>query len=173
MAAAIVVAACAGSFFGGTLYGKGQSQSAGAATVAAGAAAPGQGGQAATGQAGRGAGQGGMLAGVVQSAADGIMTISDSTGKLIQVKVTDTTLIQKQASVALSDLAKGDTVFVSASQGTDGAYTARSVQVANVADSASLTGEQPAGGNFPGGGGNTPGGNFPAGGGLPPFGTRP
>jgi hypothetical protein len=46
------------------------------------------------------------------------------------VNVTETTLIEKNMSVKLGDLARGETVIVSGSQGTDGSITARSVQVA-------------------------------------------
>ena len=46
------------------------------------------------------------------------------------MKVTDTTLIEKQAAVKLTDLAIGETVIVSGSQGADGTITARSVQSA-------------------------------------------
>jgi hypothetical protein len=46
------------------------------------------------------------------------------------VKVTDTTLIEKQASVKLSDLSQGETVMISGSTGADGTVTARTVQVA-------------------------------------------
>ena len=58
------------------------------------------------------------------------MVVTDNNGKETQVKVTDTTLIEKQASVKLTDLTTGETVIVSGSTAADGSITARSVQVA-------------------------------------------
>jgi hypothetical protein len=156
VAVVILVVACAASFYGGVLYGKGQPQ--GASTAAAATGAPtgrGQGFAPPAGQAGTVPGQGGMLSGEIQGVAGGVMTILDSTGKQSRVTVTDTTLIQKQAAVTLADLQKGETVFVSGSQGSDGVITARSVQVIS---------------------GGVPGGNLPAGdqgGGIAPGAARP
>ena len=44
--------------------------------------------------------------------------------------MTDTTLIEKNASVTVADLTTGETVIVSGTPGSDGSITARSVQVA-------------------------------------------
>jgi hypothetical protein len=123
-----------GGFYGGTLYGKSQAQTAFAARRQGGL--PGAGGdgqftgQGQTGANARLGGQGGMLFGQIEEIGDGVLSITDNNGKLTQVKVTDTTLIEKQASIKLTDLAKGETVMVSGSQGADGTITARSVQVA-------------------------------------------
>ena len=57
------------------------------------------------------------------------MMVTDNNGNKTKVQVTDTTLIEKNASVKLTDLATGDTVIVSGSTGSDGTFTARSVQV--------------------------------------------
>ncbi len=124
-----VLAVAGGSFFGGTLYGKNQAQSAfvdiGQADGFPGGA---QGGIPSGGRAARG-GQGGMLVGQIQEIGDGVMVITGADGKQTQVKVTDTTLIEKQASVTLADLETGETVMVSGSKADDGSITARSVQV--------------------------------------------
>jgi NADPH-dependent curcumin reductase CurA len=67
--------------------------------------------------------------GQIDQVAAGSLVLTDNNGKQTKVLVTNTTLIQKQASVALSDLKQGETVVVSGSAGTDGSITARSVQV--------------------------------------------
>jgi hypothetical protein len=121
-----------GSFYGGTLYGKNQAQTALAARRQGAFAGAGENGQF-TGQPGanaRAGAQGGMLFGQIEEIGDGVLTVTDNNGKQTKVTVTDTTLIEKQASVKLTDLAQGETVMVSGSTGTDGTITARSVQVA-------------------------------------------
>ena len=125
----VLVLVAGGSFYGGTVYGRGQAQAAGSARLrAARGTDGGAAGQFAAGQ--RGAGQGGMLFGQIQDIGDGTLTITDNSGAQRKVQVTDTTLIQKQASVTLADLQTGESVIVSGSTGSDGSITARSVQVA-------------------------------------------
>ena len=167
----IVVVAVVGvaSFYGGMLYGKGQEQTTAVAATATGA--PGQGNVPATGQFQRGTGQdtgrqgGGMLAGEIQEITAQGLTLKDNSGKIVQIKVTDTTLIQAQATLNLADLKKGQSIMASASQGGDGTYTARSMQVvdASMIDAAA-SGDPSAvtpGSGFPGGG--FPGGGNPGG----------
>ncbi len=129
----VLLAVAGGSFFGGTLYGKNQAKSAfvdmGQANRFPGGV---QGGIPSDGRGlrgGQGAVQGGMLVGQIQEIGDGVMVITGIDGKQTQVKVTDTTLIEKQASVTLADLETGETVMVSGSKADDGSITARSVQV--------------------------------------------
>ncbi len=124
----VLLLVAGGSFFGGMVYGKGQEQAAlatrrGAFTGANGA------GQGQPGANARPGGQGGMF-GQIDSIGDCVLVIKDNNGKQTQVKVTDTTLIEKQASVKLTDLTTGETVIVSGSTAADGSVTARSVQVA-------------------------------------------
>ena len=137
----VLLAVAGGSFFGGTLYGKSQAQAAfvTARQQRGGGMFPGGAGTIVTGEgpvvSGQRGGavdqvQGGALFGQIKEISDGVMVISDNNGKETQVKVTDTTLIQKQASVTLADLATGETVIVSGSTAADGTITARSVQVA-------------------------------------------
>jgi len=121
----VLLLVAGGSFFGGTVYGKNQAQTALAARRPGGLG--GANGQ--PGANGRTGGQGGIF-GQIESIGDGVLVIKDNNGKQTQVKVTDTTLIEKQAAVKLTDLAAGETVIVSGSQGADGTVTARSVQVA-------------------------------------------
>lgn len=120
----LVAAVGAGCFYSGAAYGKGQAQ----------AALPGGPGQAGTppggsGQAGEA--QSGMLVGQIETIGDGSLTMTDQNGTKTVVTVTDTTLIQKQASVTLGDLQVGETVIVSGSTTSDGSITARSVQVSS------------------------------------------
>jgi hypothetical protein len=136
-----------GSFYGGMVYGQGQQQATSA--VAGGAAGAqdlaGPGGMQPGGQMGAGSGQGGMLAGEILSIEGGALTLEDQSGSEIQVHVTDTTLIQKQAEVSVNDLQEGETVLVSGSQEADGSITARMVQVSS-ADGLGMPGGFPPGG---------------------------
>ncbi len=153
----VLVIVAAGSFYGGMLYGQGQAQSSRSSSgrFAGGPTGGYNSGQGqGQGQGQRGFGQGGGIFGQISEIGDGYMVVTDNNGKQSKVQVTDTTLIEKNASVKLTDLSKGETVMVSGSQGSDGTITARNVQVA------------PAGrfgmGNGPGnrqtgGSGNTPG----------------
>jgi hypothetical protein len=121
--AVILVVAVGGSFYGGMVFGEGRAQSTRFgngrfASGTPGAFNPGQGGQ---GQ------RGGGVFGQISEIGNGYLVVTDNNGKQTKVQVTDTTLIEKNASVKLTDLATGDSVIVSGSQGSDGTFTARSV----------------------------------------------
>jgi hypothetical protein len=126
----LVLAVAGGSFYGGMVYGKSQAQADLSARRAVfqndGAAAQGQGAFAGRGQRN---GQGNFVLGTIKQIGDGSLVLTDNNGKETQVKVTDTTMIQKNASVKLADLTEGETVMVSGSAAADGSVTARSVQV--------------------------------------------
>ncbi len=140
----VVALIAAGSFYGGMVFGK-QQATASAATVPMnfpegfqppdGATLPGDGtgrfgarGQG--GAAGGFAAQPGMIFGEIQSIDGDTLLIVDANGAEKRVQVTNTTLIEKNASVEVTDLAAGETVIVSGSENDDGSVTARSVQVA-------------------------------------------
>jgi hypothetical protein len=132
----LVLAIAAGSFYGGMLYGQNQAEAqpqaqAGLAVpegmVVRGSGDPGQ--VPPGGAPGGNRRQGGMLVGEITVIGDGVLTLEDESGEEVQVYVTDTTLIQKQADVTIADLEEGETVFVSGSRGDDGSVTARMVQV--------------------------------------------
>lgn len=137
---AVVVIIAAGSFYGGMVYGKTQANTSQTITLPNGetrtfnappggaAGFRGQGQQ--NGAAGDFGSQAGMTFGTVEGIDGSTLTISTQAGGTVKVQVTDTTLIEKNASVSVSDLATGDTVIVSGSDNTDGSITARSVQVA-------------------------------------------
>lgn len=128
----LVVVIAGGSFYGGMIYGENQAQ---AEIPVLGNAEGMPGGREQFGAppgADRGqipGAQGGSLFGEIQSIGNGEMTIVDQSGEQVQIYVTDTTLIQKQAEVTLADLAEGETVIISGSRGDDGSITARTLQV--------------------------------------------
>lgn len=129
----LVLAVAGGSFVGGMAVGKSQARASLPSFDAAGGP-PGmvvQGSGRPAGQSGAGSTRGGMLAGEIVSIDAGVLTLKDQSGEQVQVHVTDTTLIQKQADVTIDDLEAGETVFVSGTRGDDGSYTARSVQVSS------------------------------------------
>jgi hypothetical protein len=132
----VVIAIAAGSFYMGTIYGKNQAQAEspmlGAAEGMLGrrgqfGAMPGD--QAGTDRGQMAGPQGGSLFGEIQSIGSGEMTIVDQSGVQVQIYVTDTTLIQKQAEVKLADLQQGEMVVISGSRADDGSITARMLQV--------------------------------------------
>jgi hypothetical protein len=146
----LVLAIAGASFYGGMLYGKSQSQSTVAAqglsfapedpTGASGGAlgqgtrgfgVPGAGGRVPRGEFSQGAAAGSnMLVGTIKEIGDGVLVLSANDGSETTVKVTDTTLIEKNASVELADLEAGETLMISGSTAADGSVTARSIQVA-------------------------------------------
>lgn len=71
--------------------------------------------------------QGGGLAGTVESVNGADVVIKTDQGS-ITVKTTDSTLIEKNVTVAVGDLTVGESVMVSGSKNDDGSYTARSIQ---------------------------------------------
>lgn len=128
----LLAAVAGGSFYGGTLYGRNQAQANLLARRAG--AVPGAGGvfvdpNQAAGQR-RNNAQAGFLFGQITEIGAGVLVVTDNNGKQTQVQVTDTTLIEKNASVTVTDLTIGETVIVSGTPGSDGSITARSVQVA-------------------------------------------
>jgi hypothetical protein len=99
------------------------------------------------GQAGQdGPGGGGSIGQIEEISGDSII-ISGFDGGKTTVQVTDTTLIEKYASVTASDLEVGETVIVSGSRDDDGIITARSVQVAQMGRFAGGPGVPGAGGS--------------------------
>jgi hypothetical protein len=155
----VLLAVAGGCFYGGSLYGRSQARAAlstgrqGAFGGQANFGANAQGTPNARRTGGQGAQGGGFVMGQIDQVADGSLTLTDSNGKQTKVLVTNTTLIQKQASVTLTDLKQGETVVVSGSAGTDGSITARSVQVS---PAGSLPGFGGANGNRSGGATSTP-----------------
>ena len=138
----VVLALIGGAFYGGTLYGKQQAQTAftarrnfGGANGGAfpgadlsGTPQPGQRGGFIGGGAG-GTGGGGTF-GQIEEINGDTLVVTGANGQKTSVIITDTTLIEKYASVKVADLQPGETVIVSGNSNTVGSITARSVQVA-------------------------------------------
>ena len=70
---------------------------------------------------------GGGVSGTIASIDGTTLTVTTRTGS-VQVKTTDTTLIEKYASVGVQELAVGEQVTVLGSTNEDGSVTARSIQ---------------------------------------------
>ena len=144
----VLVVVAGGSFYGGMAVGKTQAEAAlpFVSSQAGGfpAVAGGQGGGFPADAQGRAAfGQGrqmgttagsdaltGMTVGQIESAEGQTLVVADANGQRIRVQVTDTTLIEKNASVTVAELEVGETVMISGSENGDGSITARSVQAA-------------------------------------------
>lgn len=124
----LLLAVAAGSFYSGTVYGKNQAQASFAAARQRGGLPVNAQGTPFPGMGQRNFQQPGVLFGQITQIGDNMLMITDANGRQVQVKVTDTTLIEKQATVSLADLTTGETVMVSGSQGADGSITARSIQ---------------------------------------------
>lgn len=136
----VVLILVGGSFYGGTLYGKQQAlaqlpeafrqrlaqfgQQGAQAGMGTPQAQPGQRGFARFGE------QGGGLIGQIEEINGDTLIITNFEGQQTRVQVTDTTLIEKYASVTVAELEPGEQVIVSGSENEDGSITARSVQVA-------------------------------------------
>lgn len=139
----LVLVVAGASFYGGMVYGKSQATATTAAVplnmpaglqLPDGAAVPGDGtgpfgGRGQGGAGGNFVAPAGMTFGEIESIDGNTLTLTTQAGGTVTVQVTDTTLIEKNASVGVSDLAVGETVIVSGSDNDDGSITARSVQV--------------------------------------------
>jgi hypothetical protein len=130
------------SFYGGMLYGESQAPATAAALTLDmpegfqppdGADMPGAGmrpgGAGQGGAAGGFAAPAGMTFGEIESIDGATLTLATQSDGTLAVQVTDTTLIEKNASVDVTDLVVGEMVIVSGSENDDGSITARSVQV--------------------------------------------
>ena len=128
------------SFYGGMIYGKNQATATAAAVPMNmpdgfqppdSAAMPGDGTRpfGGRGEGGDFAAPAGMTFGEIESIDGNTLTLLTQSGGTATVQVTDTTLIEKNASVDVTDLVVGETVIVSGSDNDDGSITARSVQV--------------------------------------------
>jgi hypothetical protein len=132
----LVVAVGGGAFFAGMSYGKSQArqdltsvmqerfgarggQFFGQGQFPEGAQPP-QGGQVDTTQLGGG------IRGTIQ-AVEGETLVINTDGGVINVKTTDTTMIEKNMPVSVGDLEVGEMVVVSGPQNEDGSITARSI----------------------------------------------
>ncbi len=162
----IALAVAGGSFYGGTVYGKSQAQAELQERFAAGRTGTFPSGQA-TGQGnGTRTNQGSMLVGEIKTVNADSLVITDRDNNEITVKATDTTLIEKNMSVKVTDLAAGETVVISGNKAADGTITARSLQVAPAGRFNAVGGPAPMAQGDAGQG--SPQGDFQPGGAPPP-----
>ncbi|MBN1400364.1 MAG: hypothetical protein JXA74_05985 [Anaerolineae bacterium] len=129
----LIIAAAAGGFFVGTLVGEARAEAARqqaardrpAGWVGAFPRTPGapQGGT----EGGPRMGGGGAM-GTIAAIEGNALTLATQGGD-VRVIATDTTLVEKYLSVGVDQLAVGEQVIVSGSQGDDGSLTARSIRV--------------------------------------------
>jgi hypothetical protein len=123
----VVVAVVAGSFWAGMSFGQARANQGrqqfrgpgGQGPVLSGTPQPGQGGP------GR---FGGGIMGTIETVEGDTLVVTTQEGD-ISVQTTDTTLIEKYTTVAISDLEAGEGVMVSGTRQDDGSYTARSIRV--------------------------------------------
>ena len=139
----VVLAVGGGSFYGGTVYGKSQAQAAipllldqqadGQPGFTGQAGWQGGGFQPGAGRLGGEAGErriaGGMTFGQIESIEGSEIVLAGADNQKVRVRVTDTTLIEKNASVTVQQLEVGESVTVSGSSNEDGTITARSLSV--------------------------------------------
>ena len=136
IAAVVVVVLLGASFYGGMVYGKGNTPAAGQ-SAAGGTFTRGAGG------GGRGAG-GGFTAGQILSNSGTSISIQQQNGSSSElVLISPTTQILKSTTGTASDLTQGTQVTVTGTSNSDGSLTATSIQI------------RPAGARFPGRPGQT------------------
>jgi len=132
VAAVVVLAVGAGSFWAGMAFGESRANQARQRLFQE--RFGGQGGQFPgpfrTPQPGQGGAErfaGGIL-GTIEAVEGDALVITTQEGA-IRVRITDTTLVEKYTTVAIGDLESGERVAVSGTRNEDGSYTARSIQV--------------------------------------------
>ena len=132
VAAVVVLAVGAGSFWAGMAFGESRANQARQRLFQE--RFGGQGGQFPgpfrTPQPGQGGAErfaGGIL-GTIEAVEGDALVITTQEGT-IRVRITDTTLVEKYTTVAIGDLESGERVAVSGTRNEDGSYTARSIQV--------------------------------------------
>jgi uncharacterized protein Veg len=139
----VLMAVVAGSFWAGMSFGQARANQGreqfrgpgGQGPGLFGTPQPGQGGSGPFGtpQPGQGGpGQfGGGIMGTIEALEGNTLVVTTQEGT-IRVQTTDTTLIEKYTTVAISDLEAGEGVVVSGTRQDDGSYTARSIRVLQV-----------------------------------------
>lgn len=132
VAAVVVVAVGAGSFWAGMSFGQSRANQARERLFQE--RFGGQGGEFPgpfrTPQPGQGGAErfaGGIL-GTIEAVEGNALVVTTQEGA-IRVRITDTTLVEKYTTVAIGDLETGERVAVSGTRNEDGSYTARSIQV--------------------------------------------
>ena len=123
----VLIAVVAGSFWAGMSFGQARANQAREQFRGPGGQVPGLFGTPQPGQ--RGAGRlGGGIMGTIEAVEGDTLIVTTQEGE-ISVQTTDTTMIEKYTTVAISDLETGERVVVSGTRQDDGSYTARSIRV--------------------------------------------
>jgi len=127
----LVVAVGAGTFWAGMSYGKSQAEQDLASLMqermgVRGDQFPGA-GQFPRGMQGDTTPSGGGIWGTIEGIEGETLVINSDEG-IVKVQTTDTTLIEKNMPVGVSDLETGEMVIVVGRQNDDGSVTARSIQ---------------------------------------------
>lgn len=123
--AAIVIAAL--SFYGGTLYGKSNNQTAQSSGRFSGIPSGGQ--QQGTGQRGAFPGGGNAITGEIMSKDDKSITLKLQDGGSKIIFFSDSTKITKSTAGSLNDLEIGKTAIIGGKQNSDGSFTAETIQL--------------------------------------------
>ena len=124
----VLVAVVAGSFWAGMSFGQARTNQARAERFRGpGGQGPGLFGTPQPGQGGAGRLGGGIM-GTIEAIEGDTLIVTTQEGD-ISVRTTDTTMIEKYTTVAISDLEVGEGVVVSGTRHDDGSYTARSIRV--------------------------------------------
>jgi hypothetical protein len=126
----VVVAAVAGSFWAGMSFGQARANQGRQQFRGPGGQGPGLFGTPQPGQGGPGRFGGGIM-GTIEAVEGDTLVVTTQEGD-ISVQTTDTTLIEKYTTVAISDLEAGEGVMVSGTRQDDGSYTARSIRVLQI-----------------------------------------
>jgi hypothetical protein len=142
---ALIVVVGAGSFYGGTMYGKSQGNRLGQQRL------PQMGGGAAAGVNKKAGAQNiGFVNGEILSNGGKTMTVKINTGGSKIILLSDATEIGKMASGTAGDLIPGQNIMVNGKTNTDGSITASSVQIRPIGQALGGSGGQgPNAGNPP------------------------
>ena len=126
----VLIAVVAGSFWAGMSFGQARATQGRERFRGPGGQGPGLFG---TPQPGRGGAErfGGGIMGTIE-AVEGNTLVVTTQEDTIRVQTTDTTLIEKYATVTIGDLEVGEGVMVSGTRQDDGSYTARSIRVLQI-----------------------------------------
>jgi uncharacterized protein Veg len=130
VAVLVIIAVIAGSFWAGMSFGQARANQARQQFRGPGGQAPGLFGTPQPGQRGAERFAGGVM-GTIEAVEGDTLVVTTQEGT-IRVQTTDTTLIEKYTTVAISDLEAGEGVMVSGTRQDDGSYTARSIRVLQI-----------------------------------------
>ncbi|TEU19351.1 MAG: hypothetical protein E3J21_04025 [Anaerolineales bacterium] len=130
VAVLVIIAVVAGSFWAGMSFGQARANQGRERFRGPGGQVPGLFGTPQPGQRGAERFAGGIM-GTIEAVEGDTLIVTTQEGD-ISVQTTDTTMIEKYTTVAISDLGAGERVVVSGTRHDDGSYTARSIRVLQI-----------------------------------------